>query len=170
MAAPTTDTVDDAGQVTAITNSDGTTPNVSAIGYDPDGRPTSMIDGTGASTWSYDTFGDLTSSVDGVGASVGYGYDARGNTTTITYPDAKTVTNTYDAVGQLTGVKDSASNRTGFGYNADGVNTTLTYPNGTKVTNGFNAANQQTSTTLANGATTLAAITRAPLNDRYVVV
>ena len=166
MAAPTTDTVDDAGQVTAITNSDGTTPNGSAIGYDPDGRPTSMIDGTGASTWSYDTFGDLTSSVNGAGASMGYGYDARGNTTTITYPDAKTVTNTYDAVGQLTGVKDSASNRTGFGYNADGVNTTLTYPNGTKVTNGFNTANQQTSTTLANGATTLAAITRAPLNDR----
>jgi RHS repeat-associated protein len=155
----TTDTVDDAGQVTAITYSDGITPNVSAIGYDPDGRPTSMIDGTGASTWSYDTFGDLTSSVNGAGASMGYGYDARGNTTTITYPDAKTVTNTYDAVGQLTGVKDSASNRTGFGYNADGVNTTLTYPNGTKVTNGFNTANQQTSTTLTNGATTLAAIT-----------
>ena len=38
-------------QQTSITYSDGVTPNVSNVVYDPDGQRTSMTDGTGTSSW-----------------------------------------------------------------------------------------------------------------------
>ncbi|HEU5271549.1 MAG TPA: RHS repeat-associated core domain-containing protein, partial [Jatrophihabitans sp.] len=155
--ATTNLTVDPAGLVTAISYSDGVTPNVSSETYDPDGRKTAMTDGTGTSSWSYDTFGELTAAVNGAGASTSYGYDSRGDETSIGYPDGRTVSNGYDNAGQLTSVNDG-SNTTSLGYNGDGENTTLTYPNGTTVSNGYDNADEQTSTTLTSGSTTLGAI------------
>jgi RHS repeat-associated protein len=156
--ATATNTIDPAGQVTAISYSDGVTPNVTSIGYDADGRRLSMTDGTGTSSWSYDTFGEVTSSVNGAGATVSYGYDNDGNPTTITYPDASVVTNGYNNADQLATVTDAASNKTTFGYNADGANTTTAYPNSDTLTNGYNTAEQQTSITLQQGSTTLGAL------------
>ncbi|MDQ2739635.1 MAG: type IV secretion protein Rhs, partial [Actinomycetota bacterium] len=157
--ATTTTSYDPAGRVTAITYSDGSTPNVTGIGYDGDGRRTAMTDGTGTSSWTYDTFGELVSAVNGSGAAVGYGYDSDGNPTSITYPDGSVVTDGFNTGDQLASVTDAASNKTTFGYNPDGANTTTTYPNGDTVTAGYNTAEQQTSTTLANGGTTLGALT-----------
>ncbi|MGH3522590.1 MAG: RHS repeat-associated core domain-containing protein, partial [Mycobacterium sp.] len=151
-------TVDPAGRTTAVTYSDDTTPNVTAVGYDADGRRTTMTDGTGTSNWSYDTFGELVSAVNGAGAAVAYGYDSDGNPTSITYPDSSTVTNGFNTGDQLASVTDAAGNQTTFGYNPDGANTATTYPNGDSVTNGYNTAEQQTSTTLAQGGTMLGAL------------
>jgi RHS repeat-associated protein len=156
--ATTTTSYDPAGRATAVTYSDGATSNVTGIGYDADGRRTTMTDGTGTSSRSYDTFGELVSAVNGGGATVAYGYDNDGNPTSITYPDGSTVTNGFNISDQLVTVTDSASNTTTFGYNPDGANTTTTYPNGDTVTNAFNTAEQQTSTTLAQGQTTLGAL------------
>jgi RHS repeat-associated protein len=166
--AVTTNTIDPAGQVTAISYSDGVTPNITGISYDADGRKVSMTDGTGTSSWSFDTFGELTSSVNGVGATTTYGYDSRGDETSIKYPDAKTVTNGYDNAGQLSSVKDAASNTSTFGYTADGENSTISYPNSTKVTNAYNNADQQTGTTLTSGSTTLGAISYGRDNEGQV--
>lgn len=149
---------DPAGRATAITYSDGTTPNVTAIEYDPDDRRTALTDGTGTSSWTYDTFGEVVASTNGAGATVGYGYDNDGNPTSLTYPDGNVVINAFNAADQLTSITDAASNKTTFGYNPDGVNTTTAYPNGDTVTNAFNPAEQQTSTTLAQGQTTLGAL------------
>jgi YD repeat-containing protein len=48
----TTNGYDAAGELTSISYSDGVTPNVSGITYDPDGQRISMYDGSGTSTWS----------------------------------------------------------------------------------------------------------------------
>lgn len=156
--ATTMTSYDPAGRVTALSYSDGVTPNVTGIGYDADGRRTTMTDGTGTSSWTYDTFGELVSAVNGAGATVAYGYDNDGNPTSITYPDSSVVTNGYNTIDQLASVTDGASNKTTFGYNPDGANTTTAYPSGDTVTNAFNTAEQQTSTTLQQGSTTLGAL------------
>jgi YD repeat-containing protein len=44
-----------------------------------------MTDGTGSSSYIYDPFGELTSVTNGAGNTVGYSYDADGNTTAIAY-------------------------------------------------------------------------------------
>jgi RHS repeat-associated protein len=158
-AGQTTTTGYDAdGHPTAMSYSDGTTPKLSAITYDPDGREISMTDGTGTSSWTYDTFSELIQSTSGAGAGLSYGYDDAGDQTSITYPDGAKVGNGYDNAGQLTSLTDAANNKITFGYSPDGLNTTITYPNGTKVSNSFNNADQQTATTLANATTTLGAL------------
>ena len=45
-----------------------------------------MTDATGSSSYIYDPFGELTSATNGASQTVGYGYDADGDTTGITYP------------------------------------------------------------------------------------
>ena len=146
-------------QATSISYSDGSTPNVTGISYDPDGRRTAMTDGTGTSTWAYDSFGELTAATNGAGSSVGYRYDDNGNLTALTYPDGTTVTEGYDNAERLSSLTDAAGNKTTFGYTPDSQLATTSYANGTTVTDGYNAADQQTATTLKNsGGSTLGAL------------
>ncbi|MFD3498976.1 RHS repeat-associated core domain-containing protein [Streptomyces sp. NPDC058678] len=157
----TTYTYDPADNVTGIDYSDPGTPDVTAIDYDPAGHRTLMADGTGTSTWTYDAFGDLTAQTDGAGNSVGYGYDAGGNTTSLTYPGSTghTVTRTYDKADRLTGVQDGNGRTTTFGYTADSAWNSTTYPNGTTATTGYDDAGRAKSDTLTKGTTTLASLT-----------
>ncbi len=57
-----------------------------------------MADGTGTTTYGYDTLDHVITTTTGAGRSVGYGYDAVGNTTAITYPVSSVATRTYDTV------------------------------------------------------------------------
>lgn len=152
---------DAAGHQTTVSHSDGVTPNVTATVYDGAGRRTSITDGSGTSTWSYDTFGEVTGSTDGAGATVGYGYDADGDVTTISYPGGagRTVTRGFDKTGNLTSIKDWSNRTTAFGYDPDGDLATETAPNGTVTTRTFDDADELTATTLKKGATTLATLT-----------
>jgi RHS repeat-associated protein len=127
---------DVADQPTGITYSDGVTPNVTTISYDNDGRRTSMTDGTGTTSWVSDSLGRLTSQTNGAAQTMGYGYDLRGDDTTITYPGTTgTVTQTFDAAGRLTKVKDWLNHETVFNLDADSFLTSQVYPNGTTATN-----------------------------------
>jgi len=45
-----------------------------------------MTDGTGSSSYSWDPFGEMTSATSGAGQTVSYGYDADGDTASVTYP------------------------------------------------------------------------------------
>lgn len=123
---------DVANELTAVTYSDGTTPNVTGITYDGDGQRTAMTDGTGTSHWIWDSLHRMTSSTNGSGKAVGYGYNLRGGETSITYPNGVgTVNRTYDDAGRLSGVTDWLSQATSFGYDRDSNLTTESYPNGT---------------------------------------
>ncbi|WP_329311193.1 RHS repeat-associated core domain-containing protein [Streptomyces sp. NBC_01262] len=156
----TTYAYDPAGNAASVSYSDGTTPNITGIGYDAMGRRTGMTDGTGTSSWSYDAFGELTAQTNGSGSTVGYAYDANSNETSVTYPGtgAGTVTRTFDAANRLTSVKDWTSQSTTFGYTGDGQWKSTTYPNSTVATTSFDAANQPTADTLTSGSTTLASL------------
>lgn len=139
----TTSSYDAANQRTAITFSDGVTPNVTNITYDADGQRTAMSDGTGTSTWAWDSLHRLTSQTNGAGKTVGYGYDIGGRLSSITYPGTTgTVTRTYDAANRLATVKDWGNRQTTFGYDPDSNLTTQTYPNSTTSTQTFDAAGQ----------------------------
>jgi YD repeat-containing protein len=124
---------DGANQLTGVYYSDGTTPNVTAMVYDLDGRRTNMTDGTGMSSWVYDSLSRLKSNKNGAGTTISYGYDLRGNRTSIAYP-AGTVTQTFDNAGRMTTVADWLSHQTTFNYDADSFMTSQVYPAGTGMT------------------------------------
>jgi YD repeat-containing protein len=153
----TTDTYDAANELTGISYSDGTTPNVTNIIYNADGQMTGMTDGTGTSSWTYDSLNRLTQCTNGAGATVKYAYDLANNLTGITYPNGQTVTRAYNAANELTGVTDWLGHTTTFGYDPNGNRTSTAYANGTTAATTYNAANQVT--TIADtgtGGTSLA--------------
>ena len=59
--------------------------------YNAAGLPATLVDGTGTTTFTYDTLGRLTNQA-APGGTVKYGYNLRSQVTTVTYPNAKTVT------------------------------------------------------------------------------
>src|SRR5262249_8219648 len=94
----TTDAYDVADRLTSITYSDGVTHTV-IYGYDNDNQRTSMIDGSGNSSWTWDSLHRLTSQTDGNGQTMGYVYDIANNLTKITYPGSHDVNRGYDDSG-----------------------------------------------------------------------
>ncbi|MDQ6735097.1 MAG: DUF6531 domain-containing protein, partial [Nitrospirota bacterium] len=119
---------DAANQLTSITYNDGATPNVSQLTYDADGQRLTMTDGTGTSTYHYDSLNRLTASVDGVGTAVKYGYDLKGNLTSLTYPDGQAVSRGFDDAGRLQSVADPLGHTTTFGYDQNLNLTSETFP------------------------------------------
>ena len=152
---------DAAGQVTAITYSDGATPNVSGIQYDADGQRIAMSDGTGAWAWHYDSLHRLTSVTEGNNGTVSYQYNLRSLPTQITYPGGtQSVTQAYDASGRLSSVADWNGATSTFHYdpNSNLVESDLASGTTLKDTSTFNAANQLTAIAdTASGATVFAA-------------
>jgi RHS repeat-associated protein len=135
--------LDAANQPVGISYSDGKTPAVSYT-YDSDGRRTGMVDGTGSSSYAYDSSGRLIQSTDGSGASVKYGYDLRGDMTSLAYPDGSKVTRTFDSDGRMSSVADWFGHTTRFAYDRNGNLTTQTYPNGVTSTLRYDAADRLT--------------------------
>jgi RHS repeat-associated protein len=132
-------------------------PNVSFT-YDAAGRRTQMVDGTGTTTYSYDPLGRLTSVTNGSGQTVGYGYDADNETSSLTYPNGQQVAHGYDNAGRLTSITDWLNHTTTYTYDADGNPTGQAAPNGTQVSTGYDVNDQPTSVSDTKGSTTLASI------------
>jgi RHS repeat-associated protein len=97
----TSRTFDALNRLTAINYSDAT-PDV-AYGYDAAGNRTSMTDGQGIETSTYDDAGRRTQVARGLNV-FGYEYDAAGNVTKRTYPDATQVILGYDDDERLNSV------------------------------------------------------------------
>jgi RHS repeat-associated protein len=127
---------DAAQQLTGITYSDGTTPNVT-YAYGATGQRTTMTDGAGTSTYAYDSLGRLISHTDGAGAAVGYAYDLRGSLTSLTYPELGAVTYTWDDAGRAEAVTDWAGRTYTYDQDANGNTTSIGFPTGTGTTDAF---------------------------------
>jgi RHS repeat-associated protein len=154
----TTYTYDAADELKTISYSDGTTPNVTGLTYDPNGRRTGMTDGTGTSSYVWDSLGRLKQSTDGAGKTVKYGYDLKGQVTSITYPSGAdhVVTRTYDDAGRLATVTDWLDQETHFDFDANSNPDLVTYPNGTTAEYGVDAADRLMSIIDKKGTSTFA--------------
>jgi RHS repeat-associated protein len=82
------------------------------------------------------------------GRELDYGYDARGERTSLTAKvggTTLTTTTTYDAAGHVQGVKDPLGRSYGFTYDAAGRRTQGTSPNNTSTSYAYDARNALTS-------------------------
>jgi RHS repeat-associated protein len=161
---------DAANETTSVTYSDPGTPGVSNIAYDADGQRTSMTDGTGTSSWTWDSLHRLSQSTNGAGATVGYGYDLKGEVTSITYPGTTgTVGRTYYEDGQLKTVTDWGGRVTTFNYDADRFMTQATYgTTGSSDTFTPDGADRLMGSAVKSGTTTLASLTYGRDNANQV--
>ncbi|HEV3311657.1 MAG TPA: DUF6531 domain-containing protein [Chloroflexota bacterium] len=127
--------------------------------YDADGRVISMTDGTGTTTTTYDSLGRVVSSTGGAGNTVGHGYDANGNATTIDYPGGRQVTQAFDAANRITSVEDWLGNTTSFVYDAGSNLIKEAFPAGNVDAFGYDGNGSLTGIQDSFGGKTLAAFT-----------
>jgi RHS repeat-associated protein len=161
QARTTTYQYDSANRLHGIVYSDPATPGVGYT-YDADGQRQTMTDGTGTSTYTVDSLHRLTKVV-GPNQAVSYGYDLKGQLTSITYPGGtQTVARGYDAAGRLSTVTDWNTRATTYGYDADSNATSVKYPNSTTATLGYDDADRLTSITDAGKKTTFLSLTYSP--------
>jgi RHS repeat-associated protein len=146
-------------RVTKVSYTDGKTPTVE-YAYNADGLRTSMIDGTGTTSYTYDQLDRLTKTVDGHGDTVGYEYDLANEQTKITYPSGQAVTRAYDKAGRLASVTDWLEHTIKFAYDPNSNQTATVFPSGTGEEDAYayNEADQQTSTSIGKGTETLASL------------
>ncbi len=124
----TTYTYDAADQLVGVDYSDADTADV-VIGYDANGRRTSMATPHSTRTWAWDSLGRLTTSVDPTG-SVSYGYDLAGNVTTVSYPGDRVLNRSFGAAGRMTSVTDWSDRMTTFAHDANANLISTELPNG----------------------------------------
>jgi RHS repeat-associated protein len=121
---------DAANRLTGVGYSDGTTPDTE-YEYDPDGNLSSMMDGTGESSYEYDQLDRMTRAENGHGDVVGYEYDLGEELTKITYPNGENVFRGFDEAGRLESVTDWLGGTTEFAYDPDSDLEATTFPVGT---------------------------------------
>ncbi|MCI0555385.1 MAG: DNRLRE domain-containing protein [Anaerolineae bacterium] len=163
-------TYDAAGQLIGI-NYPGTDPDVTFT-YDLTGQRIGMTDGLGTTTWTYDNLNRPVSVSDAFGQTIGYGYDAVGNRTGMTYPDGKTVSYTFDDVNQLTGVTDWDNQNSGYAYDAVGQLSSISRPNGVGSQYSYDIAGRLTELQHNTGANILASYNYAydPAGNRIQAI
>ncbi|MSQ27652.1 MAG: hypothetical protein EXR51_05900 [Dehalococcoidia bacterium] len=116
----TTMAYDALNRLTAMSYSDGVTPNAGYT-YDANGNRLSLADGTGSTAYVYDELNRLTSLTDPASKVLGYRYDLDGNRTKVIYPSGTgTVTYSFDNASRLQSLLDWASRTTSYQYFEDG--------------------------------------------------
>jgi YD repeat-containing protein len=128
--------------------------------YNEDGRPTSMVDSTGESTWEYDQLGRLTHTKDGHGETVSWSYNLGNEPVGLTYPNGRSISRAYDKTGRLDSVTDWLGHTTSFSYNRDSAPTATTFPVGTGDLDEYawDRADRMSGVTMKRGAETLASL------------
>ncbi len=111
----------------------------------------------GGDTYAYESRHRLDTETKASGAVITYGYDAKGNRTSVTTSEG-TTTYAYDEIDRLTSVTD-ATGTTGYGYDAVGNLTSMSYPNGVTTTYEYDDANRLTKLTNADAGGTLSSYT-----------
>ena len=136
---------DAAGQVTGGATGSRT--------YDAAGELTSLVDGTGTTTYSYDMAGRITQ-VAAPNGTIGYSYDIDGRRIQMTLPGPNPITYTYDGAGNLKS-EAGLGQTVAFTYDTDGGVATVARSNGTTTTYGYDGNQYINSVVTTNGATTL---------------
>lgn len=131
--------------------------------YNKDGELTSMVDGTGTSTYEYDQLGLLVHSEDGNGETVGWEYNLADKPVGLTYPNGKSVGRSYDEAGRLEAVEDWLGNKTVFDFNTDSMLARTSFPAGTNEADlyAYDHADRLTGIEMTQGEADLASIAYA---------
>lgn len=150
---------DKADRLIEVSYSDPTTADVE-LDYDANGNVTSMVDGTGESSFVYDELGRLTASENGHGDVVGYGYNLGDQLTGILYPNGKGISRAFDEAGRLESVTDWLGGTTTFTYDADSNLRGITFPAGTGNVDEYeyDQTGRMTDATFSKGIETLASL------------
>ncbi len=148
---------------TSVAYSDATAGSTRS--YDTAGRPATMIDQAGTSTYTFDNADRLTDivrtgGVAGVNGTLHYGYDAADNVTSRTLPDG-TITNIGFDDDERPTTHTAASATTTVGYDEAGNITSVALPagNGYTETRTFDRAGRLTSVDNAKAGTSLSKFT-----------
>ncbi|HVB45892.1 MAG TPA: RHS repeat-associated core domain-containing protein [Streptosporangiaceae bacterium] len=150
-----------------VTYSGGSAHSVS-YGYDASGNKTSMSDATGSSSYAYDPFGEVTSETNGAGQVTGYGYNADGQVSSITYPlpsgatwaTSDTVGYTYDHADLRTQVTDFNGNQITIGNTPDGLPSSVALGStGDTLATTYDSADGASAISLKNATSTLQSFT-----------
>jgi RHS repeat-associated protein len=146
--------------------------------YDADGNKTGMSDASGSSSDVYDPFGELTSATNGANQVTGYGYDADGDTTSISYPlpaaatwaTTSTVNYGYDHADQLTTITDFNGHQITIGNTADGLpNSAALGATGDTISTSYDNTDTASAIALKNSSSTLQSFTYADAPDGNVL-
>jgi RHS repeat-associated protein len=150
---------DDSNRLIEVSYSDEATPTAE-FDYDADGDVTSMIDGTGESTYLYDSLGRLIETQNGHGDIVGYDHDLAGHLTEIVYPNGKSVSRAFDDAGRLESVTDWLGGKTSFIYDADSNLQQTIFPalTGNVDTYAYDQAGRMSEATYSDGMEVLASL------------
>jgi RHS repeat-associated protein len=130
--------------------------------YDAADRLSQVTDPTGTYTFTYDNMNRLIQastdySFDTAGAmSVGYGYDAASNRTSMTDPQSLSTAYTYDVLNRLSTLAFNGQTPAfGFGYDDLSRRTSLTRPNGVNTSYNYDPMSRLLSVLHKVGSTTL---------------
>lgn len=145
---------DGRGQLTGAVDKNG---KVAGSFHDAAGNPLIVQDRTGAQMQlSFDTLNRPTAITGPLGYTTdSFGYDARGNLTSVTNGEGRTASITLDASGLPTVVKDLGGNEWTSTYDASGLPQTVTDPTGVRVTLAHDTAGRVTQVTLPTGGATM---------------
>ncbi len=151
----TTFVYDRINRLTNINYASTTTPNVT-YAYDANSNRTSMVDGTGTTSYIYDELNRMLSVTSPGPKTIGYRYDRNGNRVKLIYPDNTAVNYTFDAVDRMATVVDWANRATTYNYNIDssmlrvdninGTSANYTYDNAQRLTQLWNKSGTNTIT------------------------
>lgn len=141
---------------------DGTTVEYT---YDENNNQTEMVDHLGTTTWTYDPLNRAATVTDALNRHLGYGYDAVGNRTSLTYHDGRVVQYTYYDNDWLKTAIDPENNVTSYERDGVGMTTTTTNPNETITTATYDKVNRML--TLVNKETTGAQKTNSAFTYTY---
>lgn len=152
-------TYDTADRLTEIDYSAEEMPDVE-FEYDIDGNVTTIVDGTGESSFDYDGLGRLTRTENGHGDIVEYQYDIADQLTGLVYPNGKSVSRAYDPAGRLESVTDWLGGTTSFLYDADSNLEQITFPTASDNVDEYtyNRASRMTSATFTRESESLASL------------
>jgi RHS repeat-associated protein len=122
-----------------------------------------MADTSGTTTYTIDTLHRLTKVVTSANQTVQFGYDLKGQLTSITYPGGtNTVARAYDDAGRLSTVTDWNKHTTTYTYDVNSDLTGIAYPNSATAAFAYDNADRLTSITDAKAKSTFLSLTYAP--------
>ena len=156
------------GSLQASVSYSGSSAHAIGYTYDANGQKVTMTDATGSSSYSYDPFGELTSTTNGAGQVVGYGYNADGKVTSISYPlpatatwaTTSTVAYGYNHSDALNSVTDFNGNQISISDNGYEMPSSETLGStGNSITISYDQRPWPSAITLKNSTTTLQSFT-----------